>query len=189
VGSEVGKGWLTLVLYDYVEVCSSLEAIRREVSNCLRGRDTEAPTPEVFIPANKYCIGFRIIDRVLFEGYVFVKDTGVADFEDKLKRIRGNHIMGPLSFGKRLAYLDEKVIREYQEQLDTLEYPYVPEVGESVAGLDGTFANMPGVVKKVDHDEGVADVLFNMATREVLATNLSYLAIRPLSDDEETIQD
>lgn len=179
MSSVCGEKWLTLVLYDYVEVCSSIEAIRREVCHCMG-----APTLEVFIPARKYLVGPRTIDRVLFEGYVFIKDTGKVDFEEKAKRIRGNNLVGPLTFGKRLAYLEDSIIREYQEQLSSIEYPYVPEIGESVAGLDGTFANMPGIVKKIDHDKGVADVLFNMATREVLATNLSYLAIRPLEDDE-----
>jgi transcription antitermination factor NusG len=173
---EPASAWATFLLHEYVEVSKSVASITRELTNILGDQI------EVFVPVQTHNIAAREIQVILFDGYAFVKHDGSPDFDSRVKRARGSYISSALIYNGKVSYISGKEITKYREKLKEMVFSFIPEVGDLVEGVDGTFANMVGIVLSVDKVAKRSDVKFRTKTREVVARNLSFLALRLKED-------
>ena len=172
--TEPVSAWATFTLQEYVDVAKSVTSIVREMSNILGEKI------ECFVPVQTHQIAAREVQVTLFEGYSFACHDGTKEFEAKARRARGTYIHGPLLNNGKLSFVSGKEISKYREKLKEMVYTYIPEAGDIIEGVDGT--NMVGIVLSVDLKNKRADVRFQTQTREVLAKNLSFIALRLKED-------
>jgi transcription antitermination factor NusG len=168
--------WATFVIQEYISVEKSYMGIEREMQGIL-GEHIEC-----FIPVSNHVIASREILVTLFEGYSFACHDGKSDFERRAKSVKGTYIAGPLIHNGRLSYVSGKEIERYRNMLKEVVYPYTPEVGDIVEGVDGIFTSMVGIVLSVDLKDKSADVRFQTQTREVVAKSLSFIALKLKED-------
>lgn len=168
--------WAILSLYEFVDIAKSRNSIISEV------KETLGKSIEVFLPVDVKNIASRNIEVNLFDGYVFVRHPGSSSFEDDLIGFRGSYIEGPLLKKNKVSYISGSEINKYTNQMKEMVYTFTPSEGELVIGIEGTFSNLKGVVRSVNHINKTADVLFRTRTREVYAENISFLFLESLED-------
>jgi transcription antitermination factor NusG len=171
--SNLGK-WAIFELWEF----ASLERDHLRIAKELKAVFL---TEEIFIPIkiNKIASKEIFVKLEAIDCYAFVKHTGSADFEHKVQRYRGSLVSKALRTNAYPAYYPNRLIEEYIVKLKTTTFPYTPSVGDTVTGTHGAFNNMCGCVTRVDYLNNVADVLFKMRTRDVLAENMSFMIINP----------
>lgn len=174
VTEDTGKTvWATFVLHEFVDLSKNAPHVSREMRNHM------GDLVETFLPVDIQKISSREFQVMLFEGYAFAKHDGQPDFEDRACSLRGAYVEGVLCSSGRVSYVPGSEIERYRKNMQELVYTYAPEVGDLVEGVEGMFKSMLGVVKRVDMNAKVADVKFRTRTREVVAKNLSFVALAP----------
>lgn len=174
VTEDTGKTvWATFMLHEFVDLGKNASHVDREMKNHM------GDCVETFLPVEFQKISSREFQVLLFEGYAFAKHDGLSDFEDRACSLRGAYVEGVLCNSGRVSYIPGSEIDRYRKNMKELVYTYTPEVGDLVEGVEGMFRSMLGVVKRVDMVSKVADVKFRTRTREVVAKNLSFIALAP----------
>jgi len=163
--------WAAFTLHDFVDLLKNAAQVEREIKNHM------GAGVEVFLPVQVQTVSAREFQVHLFDGYAFAKHDGSNDFERRAKKVRGNYVDRVLSFSGKLSFVSGTEIEKYRGLLDEMVYTFVPAVGDLVEGVEGTFKRMIGIVTRVDVAKRSADVKFKTRTREVLAKDLSFIAI------------
>ena len=171
--NNVGK-WAIFELWEFASLERDYLRIEKELKAVFAVED-------IFIPIkiNKVASKEIFVKLDAIDTYVFVKHLGNKDFETKVQRYRGSLVSRALRTNSHPSYYPNRLIEEYVIKLKTTTFPYTPSVGDTVTGTHGAFNNMVGCVTRVDYIENVADVLFKMRTRDVLAENMSFMIINP----------
>lgn len=164
--------WATLVLHEFVDIDKMESQIVREIHTVM------GSTVEYFIPVKTHKIATREFRVALFDGYVFIKHDGTLDFASRVCKLRGGYIKGALISNHQLSYVPGTEIDKYREQLKDHVYTCRPSIGDIVEGVEGTFTNMVGEVISVNSPMKTADVKFKTKTREIIAKNLSFIALK-----------
>lgn len=163
--------WVAFTLHEFVELSRNAPQVERELRQHF-GEDSE-----IFIPVQVQNVSSRDFCVNLFDGYAFVKHTGSQDFDRLARKMRGSYVERVLKSSGKVSYVQGSEIEKYRSKLKGMVYSFVPGVGDLVEGVEGTFKSMIGMVTRVDVVKKTADVRFKTRTREVLAKDLSFIAI------------
>lgn len=162
--------WATFTLHEFVDLSKNSFHVEKEIKNFMGD-------VEVFLPFHKQEVASRSFYVDLFEGYAFVRHDGKPDFEDRARGVRGSYVDRALRTSKGISFINGEKIYKYKDALKEMVYPYIPEEGDIVEGVEGVFRKMVGVVLSVDLKKKTADVKFKTRTREVRAKDLSFIAL------------
>lgn len=176
MGDENKRKWAMFALHEFVELARNATHVKKEFRNKM------GEGVELFLPVKIQTVASKDFQVNLFDGYAFVQNDGTPDFEERALKVRGIYIEKVLHTAGKLSYVRDSEIVRYRESLNEMVYTFIPEVKDIVEGAKGIFKSMVGIVVGVDKAKKTADVVFKTRTREVLAKDLSFIALAPKDD-------
>jgi len=122
---------------------------------------------EYFIPVYHEELGSYTSVNVLFEGYVFVKDSQIV--RDNFINIKDSRLFsGLLKSSGKIRMLDSKTITSLKQKLkNSLKKKLIS--GVKVKIHDGVFENLDGEILSTEKDGKVANVRIICLSREIIA--------------------
>ncbi len=122
---------------------------------------------DFFIPIYHEQMGSYISTNVLFEGYVFVRDS--IEVRDCLSNVKDSRFFaGLLKMCGKVQMLDSRAIGGLRRKLkNSLNKKFKP--GVRVKINDGVFQNLEGVIQNMEDGGRIANVKIVCLSREILA--------------------
>ena len=121
---------------------------------------------EYFIPILYQKLGSYNCFNVLFDGYVFIRDT-----EDNRRILsdlsNSKTFLGPVVISNRIQTVDSYTIAKFKRQLKKRSTNICIENGKTVYVMDGIFENLSGEVIGVEENKAI--VRFVTLSREFIA--------------------
>jgi transcription antitermination factor NusG len=152
--------WLILELNELGESCNFAEL--NYTLNDMLGVDVE-----YFIPIHSEKMGSYTSTSVLFEGYVFVKDSNLA--RQKLDNLKDYKIFSRiLESGGRFQTVSSRTIGVLRRKLKASIHKKV-KAGTRVRILDGIFENLVGEVVSIEDNGKKMMVRIKRLSREIIA--------------------
>jgi len=137
---------------------------------------------KTYVPIHIEEVGDKILQTVLFDGYVFVCCQGVPDIEDRLNRLRSMYVRGPVIAATGIQYVNNTEIERYKKLMEKKLKEFIPTKNQKVIAKVGTYRNMEGTVVKVNRKELTAIIKFPMRSREVTDV-LKLINLAPIDDE------
>lgn len=130
-------------------------------------RDTFGINAEYFIPIYHEQIGSYTSTNVLFEGYVFVKDSDIV--RSNLINIKDSQIFsGLLKICSKIQMLGSKEINSLRRKLhNSLNKKF--QQGVKVKVHEGVFQNLEGEVLSIEDNGRIANIRIICLSREIIA--------------------
>lgn len=154
------SNWLIIALTEYGESVSfpELEVAIKSVFG---------DEQEYFIPIHHEKMGSYTSINILFDGYIFVKDTDAS--RSYLSSIKDNRIfLGPLKICGKIRTLTFKELNLLRRKLrNSVNKKFKP--GLKVKIHDGMFQNLDGEIISMEDDGKVANVRILCLSREIIA--------------------
>ena len=152
--------WYIIELSEYGESASYPDRVAAIQS--VFGSDAE-----YFIPIHHEKLGSYTSVNVLFEGYVFVKDSEIV--RSNFMNIKENRLFtGLLKSGGKVQTLDSRTIGALRRKLKNSLKKRLTE-GVKVKVHDGVLENLDGEIISVDKEGKVANVRIVCLSREIIA--------------------
>lgn len=122
---------------------------------------------EFFIPIHHEKLGSYVTTNVLFQGYVFVKDSDPV--QKNISNVRDNRFFaGVLKRNKKFETVNSKEITDLRRKLKaSLKRKIHP--GVTVKVLEGIFENLSGEVLSMEDGGRIANVRIRCLSREIIA--------------------
>jgi transcription antitermination factor NusG len=152
--------WFIIELSEFGETASYPELV-------LALQEVFGPEVDLFIPIYHEEMGSYISVNVLFEGYVFVKDSETV--RSNFINIKENRLFtGLLKSSGKIRMLDSRTIGGLRRKLKTsLKKRLIS--GAMVRIHDGMFENLDGEIISTENDGKIANVRIICRSREMIA--------------------
>lgn len=151
--------WMCVILKEGCDLCESYRLIQAEIEEVF-GDDAE-----YFIPIQIERVGNKNIGIELYDGYIFVKKSIIAEeclFERRMECL--DSIM-PISHDR--YKITNRDINGMKTNLKHMLNARIPKKGDRVIAIEGTYKNLEGSVVEVNENKKQATIEFKKKTRIV----------------------